>query len=369
MPACFGRQGARCCAILWSLFLFAAAVGPRALAADEGGGLSEALGIPRILHNPQYADISVAAQAQADASSSQASRGRRAMEERVKVVKKASSGKVARKAAIAALPLDKMSEQHRGCVLQIVNGNSMFRELPSFRFEVDPRVYTFFMKHPDVAVSIWRVMQISEFQMHQTGPDGYETDDSDGTSGIIDVAHRGQNEVVVLCNGVYRSPLLPKSVKANGVLHVQVAFERQANGKTYATHTARLFVLFPSQTIDTVARIMSPLSNAIIDQNFREVSLFLHMMSTAMERQPGWVENVSSRLQGVLAERRTQLMEVTVEVFADANPGLAHVPRRSENRTAGDELDRGSTIRPTRTASREEPDLSGDADPPATVRE
>ncbi|HUE13973.1 MAG TPA: hypothetical protein VMR25_07410 [Planctomycetaceae bacterium] len=366
MPACFGRQGARCCAIL-SLFLLAAAFGARALAADEGGGLSEVLGIPRILHNPQYDEISVAPKAQAEASSSQ-SRGRAAMEERVKVVKRASSSKLARKAAVAALPLDKMSEAHRGRVLQIVNGNGMFRELPSFRFEVDPRVYYFFMKHPDVAVSIWRVMQISEFQMHQTGADGYETDDSDGTSGIIDVAYRGQNEVVVLCNGVYRSPLLPKSIKANGVLHVQVAFERDPNGKIYATHTARLFVLFPSQTIDTVARIMSPVSNAIIDQNFREVSLFLHMMSTAMERQPGWVENVSSRLDGVLAERRTQLMEVTIEVFADANPGLVHVPRRSENRTAGDEVDRGIAP-PTRTANREEPASSGSDEAPGTVRE
>ena len=156
---------------------------------------------------------------------------------------------------------------------------------------------------------------------------------------MIDVAYRGQNEVVVLCNGVYHTPLLPKSIKANGLLHVQVSFERGANGKTYATHAARLFVLFPSQTIETVARIMSPVSNAIIDQNFREVSLFLHMMSTAMERQPGWVENVSSRLEGVVPERRHQLMEVTVDVFADANPRLRHVPRRSESRSDGDEHD------------------------------
>ena len=75
-------------------------------------------------------------------------------------------------------------------------------------------------------------MQISEFQMRQTDADKYETDDSDGTSGMIDVAYRGENEVVVVCNGVYRSPLLPKSVKANGVLHVKVSFERDANGKT-----------------------------------------------------------------------------------------------------------------------------------------
>jgi hypothetical protein len=332
--------------------------------------LSEVLGIPRILNNPQYSEITVPPQAQSDATSGHSTtRGRAMMEERVKVVKRPSSAKAARKAAVAALPLDKISESHRERVLQIVNGNGLFRELPTYRFEVDPRVYSFFMNHPDVAVSIWRVMQISEFQMRQTRPDGFTTNDADGTSGVIDVAYHTPNEVLVLCNGVYRSPLLPKSIKANGVLHVQVGFERGANGKTYATHTARLFVLFPSQTIDTVARIMSPLSNAIIDQNFREVSLFLHMMSTAMERQPGWVENVSSRLEGVAPERRLQLMEVTVDVFADANPHLRHIPRRGENRSDDDEHDFRLIERPARTALRDAPDPSASPELPGTARE
>jgi len=349
------------------MLVVAGGFGSRAFADDSGGG-SEVLGIPRIVHDTQYAPIT-ASENKGDGSAGTSSRGRSMMEERVRVVKRASSAKAARKTALAALPLDKMSQDYRNRVQQIANANSMFRELPTYRFEVDPRVYYFFMQHPDVAVSIWRVMQISEFKMRETRPDGFETDDSDGTSGVIDVAYRGQNEVVVLCNGVYRTPLLPKSVKANGVLHVQVGFERDANGKTYATHTARLFVTFPSQTFDTVARIISPLSNAIIDQNFREVSLFLHMMSTAMERQPGWVENLSSRLEGVHTERRTQLMEVTVDVFADANPGVVHVPRRSKNRTAGDDADHDSAIRPTRTVSGEDPDPSVPTAQPATTRE
>ena len=199
------------------------------------------------------------------------------------------------------------------------------------------------MNHPDVAVSIWRVMQISEFQMHQTGADGYETNDSDGTSGMIDVAYRGQNEVVVLCNGVYHSPLLAQVDQGQRRLaRPGQLSSAEPNGKTYATHAARLFVLFPSQTIDTVARIMSPVSNAIIDQNFREVSLFLHMMSTAMERQPGWVENVSSRLEGVLAERRHAVDGSHRRRVCRREPGPACTCRaESESRTAGDEGDRG----------------------------
>ena len=168
MPACSGRQGARCCAVLWSLLLIAVPFGRQAWADDQGGGgsgLGDVLGIPRILNNPQYPEINAQPQTQNNTANTQpSSRGRAMMEERVKVVKRPTSAKAARKAAIAALPMDKISESCRERVLQIVNSNGMFRELPTYRFEVDPRVYYFFMNHPDVAVSIWRVMQISEFQ-------------------------------------------------------------------------------------------------------------------------------------------------------------------------------------------------------------
>src|SRR5690606_34670348 len=155
-----------------------------------------------------------------------------------------------------------------------VNDTSMFRELPTLKFEVDPRVYQFFLEHPDVAVSIWRVMQISEFQMRQTGESQYETDDGAGTEGVIDVLYRGENEAIVTCEGIYKRPLLPKPIKASGATHLVASFETGTDGRTYVTHTGRIFVHFPSQIVYTAARLMSPVSHAIIAQTFREISLF-----------------------------------------------------------------------------------------------
>jgi len=377
MPGWNGRQGGRH-ALLWCgpLVLGSVLCG-QAKAADAPAGPDGALIVlPHMIRDPQFAEVILPAPAaaptdsswkQADAST-RTSRGRVLMDERIKVVKRPTSSKAARKAALVALPLAKMTEDNRRRVQQIANPNCLFRELPTFQFQVDPRVYHFFMNHPDVAVSIWRVMQISEFQMHQTSRDTFETDDGAGTSGAIGVAYRSDNEAVIFCDGVYKSSLLPSAIKANGVLHVQVGFDRRPDGKMIATHTARLFVTFPSQTVDTAARIMSPISNAIIDQNFREVSLFLHMMSVAMQRQPGWVENVSSQLDGILEVRKTQLMEVTVEVFADANPNLKHMPRRSIAGD-GDEHDRTVPPRPSRTALRDDVEPSSLPDRPATLRE
>ena len=381
MPAWIGRQGGRRCAICWSgSLVFAAAVFVNTVAAEDLGssGAEAPSFVPRVIRDPQFADAILnlpslslrgvvpssqtltapdGSRMQADATPPQPARKRATIEERVKVVKRPSSSRAVRKAAVAALPLDRMSEPDRRRVLTIINGTSIFRELPTYRFEVDPRVYHFFMNSPDVAVGIWRVMKISELHMRQTGPDGFVTDDGAGTKGVLDVPYRGENEVVVLCDGIYKSSLLPSAIKANGALHVQVGFETGPDGKTYATHTARVFVSFPSQTVETAARIMSPVSNAIIDQNFREVSLFLHMMSRAMQRQPGWVEHVADRIEGVRPNRKTQLMDLTVDVFVDANPGLTRSQWHVKNSGEGGEPASGIRVRRAELCSATTPRL------------
>jgi hypothetical protein len=319
------RRGCATTIALLGLLLWGAGLQGRSPGQDNGRGASDLLGIPRIVRDPEITEIDPAIAPTTDSArqhpddTAKAARGRATLEQRVKTIQKATSSKASRKAAVEALPLDKMSDEHRRRVTQIVNGPSIYRELPALQFDIDHRVYRFFMDHPEVAVSIWQVMKISEFKMRETRPDLYETDDNEGTRGQIEVAVRRPEEVVVICDGTYKSALLPTSVKASGVLHVRVEFGERPDGTTFVTHRARLFIYFPSQTVETVARLMSPISNAIIDQNFREVSLFLYMMSTAMSRQPGWVEAVSKRMENVSEERKTQIMLVTVDVYSDAN--------------------------------------------------
>jgi hypothetical protein len=304
--------------------LLAAGLREGSLGDDNSRGTSEMLPVPRLVRDPDSFQVDPAIAPPTDAAhphpdeATKVARGRATLDQRVKTVQKATSSKASRKAAIEALPLNKMSDEHRRRVSQIVSGTSIYRELPTLQFDIDPRVYNFFMEHPEAAVSIWQVMKISDFKMRQTGEGTYETDDGEGTHGRLDVAFRAPNEAVVLCEGAYKSALLPTAINASGVLHVNVEFGQRSDGSAFVTHRARLFVYFPSQTVETVARIMSPVSNAIIDQNFREVSLFLYMMSTAMSRQPGWVEAVSKRMENVSEERRTEIMVVTVGVFADA---------------------------------------------------
>jgi hypothetical protein len=106
-----------------------------------------------------------------------------------------------------------------------------------------------------------------------------------------------------------------KPIRANALLHVRTEYLTSPNGKTETICRGTLFVAFPSQTVETAAKVISPVTNMVIDRNFEEIGLFAHMMTLAMRNQPGWVENLAGQLDGVLDRRRPELLEVTARAY------------------------------------------------------
>ena len=259
--------------------------------------------------------------------------------ERVRTISPGTSSRSAYKAAVAALPLDKLAPEKRARVEEFLKKASIFRELPTLSFEVQPAVYQYFLSHPDAAVSIWRAMEVSQFQMFQTGPVTYEADAADGTLGLVEVLLRSETENMVICNGEYKSPMLSQSIKATALMHLRTHFGKSENGKPLAQHRLTMFVDFPSLTVETAAKIVSPVSNYIVDRNFQEVSVFLYMMSLAMTRRPDWVEHIAAKMDGVLEPSRAELIDLTTQLYTaaeapvpvTAGPSPGTVPHSSGN--------------------------------------
>ena len=226
-----------------------------------------------------------------------------------------NSSRDIRDEAIRQLPISKLSRQGQSDASRILRNVSLYRRLPTFEIDSDRRTYEFFVQHPDVAVSMWRAMNISRVQMWQVGPLEYETDTRDGTIGTVQVLYRSEQQCLILCKGQFQSPMLPKPIEAWAMMHLQPHHKGQ--GKV--VHTVDLFVWFPSTAVETIAKIISPVSYRFADRNFEEVSLFVEMMSAAMMYHPDWVSHLAGRLDGVLPERPQQLMEVTTAVFKDAH--------------------------------------------------
>lgn len=239
----------------------------------------------------------------------------RASLERIDVLEAGTSDRKALQAAKAAVPLSRLSPEGRRRAGEVLGGLSMFRQMPTLRLDVDHDSYRYFVEHPDVAVSIWRALGASKCQLWQTGPDAYETDVGDGSTGAIDVLLRGENDHLVIGEGEFKSPLLVRPIRATGLVHLRTEYVTRPDGGTEAICRGALFVAFPSQTVETAAKVISPMTNKIIDRNFEEIGLFAHMMSEGMRNQPGWVEDLTGRLDGILERRRSELLHVTAKVY------------------------------------------------------
>lgn len=236
-------------------------------------------------------------------------------DDRVKVIGKGSSSRSARQAAARELPLDSLAPEDRRIVDRIVSNTAVFRELPTVSFEVDYEVYRYFRDSPDVAVAIWRTMGISKFQMQPDGAGGYEADCGDGTTGKVRILSQTDEKCLILCDGVFKNPLLTKPVKSQCLLSLNAEFSRTEDNRPLVRHRAVMFVTFPSQTVETAAKVISPISNVIIDHNFREISLFVHMMSQAMRSQPGWVEKTTEKLEGISDARKQEFLKLSAQVY------------------------------------------------------
>lgn len=235
---------------------------------------------------------------------------------------KGTSSSTTKKAALAAIPLDQLAPEQKQRATTLLKASSFYRRLPKVTFSIEPEVYNYFLAHPDVAVSIWRAMKISKLQMWQTSRFEYEADSCDGSTGQLEVLYAGPEKILVVCNGIYKSPLFSKPIEARSLLLLQTSFFRETDGLVYVTHRADLFVEFPSQTIDVVSKIFSPLTVAMTDRTFSEISLFLKMMSLAMQRRPDWVEQIAGKMDGVPDVRKTQVLELTSQVYTSAQKRL-----------------------------------------------
>lgn len=221
-----------------------------------------------------------------------------------------TSSSATRRDATAAIPFDRMSPEMASKSRRLLRNVGLYRRLPSISFEADPDVYSHFLQYPDVAVATWRAMGLSKFQLKEIAPGRYSADAGDGSVGVVEVVYRTPADTLIYCEGAFKSPLLAKPIEARALMRVETQFRQGDRGQTIAAHSGDVFVEFPSQTVETVARLISPISHNIADRNFKQLTLFVQMMSTAMARHPDWVERLAERLDGVPNERRVQLCEV-----------------------------------------------------------
>lgn len=239
----------------------------------------------------------------------------------VRIIAEATSDRDVLAKCKSQIPYSNMSPRSRQRVSHIITNLSQYRRMPSLQYEVNPGIYQYLINHPDVAISTWRVMGISKLQMFQTGEFEYEASAADGSKGIADILWRDGNQCLFIVQGTYSSPLLPGTIDASALVWLRYRFVNSKDGKVMVNQQVETFISFPSQAVDTLAKLATMVTNTILDRNVFEVSLYARMMSTAAAKEPEWIAQVAERMDGVLPQRAVEL----VRVSRGQNPVLGSV--------------------------------------------
>ena len=225
-------------------------------------------------------------------------------------IEPATSSNDARTTVAAGIPLDQLEDHHRVQVEALLGGRTLFRCLPALRIELEPASYEYYRRNPGIAVAVWRLLGISKLQLKPTAAPGlYTVNTADGSDGTIEILLRTDDLLIVRGTGNWHSGLLPTPIRSEGLVVLRHRFEQDRDGRRYVTHQAALFLAFPQQSVRSVARLVSPITNMIADQNFKDISLFLRMMQVAAVERPGWVEMIAGRLEGLTSAQRDEFLK------------------------------------------------------------
>lgn len=210
------------------------------------------------------------------------------------------------------LPLDQLSPQARWKIDTILDDYSLHRRLPTEVFRSDPDVYLFLVNEPQVTVAVWRALGISELklQVHPENPNLFIGNDGKGTQGTCEYLYRSPELHVLVCEGSYRGPLVPKPIRASLLLVLRSAYFRDQSQEVYVTHQLHAFVKLDSNAAEAVAKLTDPISARMANHTFRQITAFLGAMSRWMEQQPEWAHRLADQLGDVSPAQRQQLRDL-----------------------------------------------------------
>lgn len=228
----------------------------------------------------------------------------------IQIVEAGVSSATVQKTAAAGVPLDLLSPAKRARAAEVIQKCSQFRRLPVLRYAVDQPFHSYLIKHPDVAVSTWRVMEISHFEMWQTGPAEYEASAVDGSEGTADILYQDEQQTLMICEGSYHHILLPRPLQASALIWFRNSLVPHVGGTHLVTQHVDVFVYFPSAAVAGAAKVLTPVTHSLMDRNLFEVSLYAVMMSRAVRDDPEWIVDIAGDMNGVLPQRRAELQQV-----------------------------------------------------------
>ncbi|MEM9409824.1 MAG: hypothetical protein AAGA30_01850 [Planctomycetota bacterium] len=231
---------------------------------------------------------------------------------------KLSSGtnsRQAKKQAIQAIPYSQLNADTRTKISTVVNSPSIYRRLPVTAINVDPDMFLFLVRYPEVVVNIWQLMGVTQMTVDRTGPFTMKSNDGAGAISDVELVYGTHNKNIYYAEGTYSGPLLKRKLKGRAVMILNTNYERDANGKPRTVNSLDVFVKVENATASLIAKTLNPIVGPTADHNFTESMKFVQRLNETTEQNGIGVQRMAQRLSSVEENVRDNFARIAGTVY------------------------------------------------------
>ena len=228
-----------------------------------------------------------------------------------------SSHRSYRAAGIRAIPFNQISAQARKLIKDVVDHTSFYRRLPVETIDADPEYFRLLVRKPELIVSIWQLMGVTQMSTERTGPFSVETNDGAGTISDLELIYGNDRLHVFYGNGSYTGPLLKQKLSGRCVIVLQTQSKETATGYEL-TNVLDIYLRVDNATASLITRTIQPLVGTTADHNFSESLKFVQRLNQSTRVNGPGVKGMGRKLQ-INTQVRQEFEKVVDKVYARAN--------------------------------------------------
>lgn len=273
------------------------------------------------------------------------SQGDEARGQASKIIAKAATSRAAREDAIRGIPFRSLSPHAQRRIAAVVKKPTMFRRMPITVIQCDPELHRFSVRHPEVIVSVWQMMGITQVSVSRIGPYVLQCDDGVGTKTDMELIYGDRDTHIIFCEGSYEGPLFRKPLTGRCVLVLKSGAVNGPGGY-HITNMMDVFVQVDHAGVDLFTKTLHPLLGKSADVNFTESMRFLERMSIAAENNGAGMQDMVTRLQNLQSPVRKRFKQVV------SNVNQRHQALTVRNASGNESPNRTTPTLPARAAIR-----------------
>ncbi len=233
--------------------------------------------------------------------------------------------RLARDEAVRQMPLRMLAEPVRSKIQAVIERPTLFRRIPPQLFVCEPDLYLFLIRYPEVVVNMWQLMGITRVKLKRTGQFMFDAADGAGTTSRIELVYGTREQHLLLAEGFYDGPLVPRRVTGRCVLLLSTAYSQNEQEQKMVSHRLDVFVQIDNLGIEVIAKTLHPLLGKTADNNFVESTKFLSQISRVVESNGPGVQRLATRLTSIDPAVRQKFADLASEINHEAILREAHM--------------------------------------------